>query len=789
MKVLYVFLILLISSSVSFSQKLAYDKPANSVAEALILGNGRLGALVYGNVTNEKIALNDDNFWSGEPKDWNNPQAPTYLPQIRAALLKGDYELADKLSQKIQGPYNQSYQPLGELKIAFSHEQNVQAYSRVLDLQKGVSVVSYMVNGVKYKRTAFASFPQQVIALQIEADKPGQISFALSLSGAHQTAVNKISDKIIEAKGKAPEHVDPSYLDTKNPVVYAKTPDGKGMNYATFVTVLNTGGTVTTSANGIEVKGCDKVVLLITARTSYNGFDKSPSAQGVDCEKLAMNDLTKIGNATFQQMLTIHTTDFQKLFNRLDLKLSDDKNGNDAMNTIVPAFKKENNPAFVERIFQLGRYITIAGSRPGSQPLNLQGIWNEWVRPPWSSNYTLNINAQMNYWPALAGNLAECHLPMLAFTEELAKNGAVTAKINYNCNGWLAHHNADIWRQSAPVGDYSGEPSWANFMGGGIWMSFDFWEYYQYTQDLNFLRQRTYPLLKGAVQFSADWLMKDATGYYIPPFTVSSEATYITPSGYKGYTSLNSGQDIALYGELMLNFIKTCDLLKIKNEPLYAKAKDILAHLTPYKIDEEGKIKEWLDAGIDRPKGGNKNHLSHLIGFYPGRHLIQQNNPVLDTAVQRTLEIFGPSTAGWMHAWEINLWARLRNAEKSYQLIRMLLNRYSTNTLNPDGGYQIDWQMGFTSGVLEMLIQSHQVDANGNTIIELLPALPKEWPDGHLHGVRTRGGYEIDMDWQKSKVTKAIIKNKTGKAGSFVLIKNGEKKLVKVPAGGTISLN
>ncbi len=761
--------------------KLVYNKPAQKVTEALILGNGRLGAMVYGGIKKEKISLNDDNFWSGEPKDWNNPQAPQYIPQVRAALLKGDHVLADKLMQKMQGPYNQSYQPLGELQIEMSHLENANEYSRTLDMQKGVVTVSYVIDGVTYKRTAFVSYPNQMIAMQLESSVPGKLNFQIKLSGAHQRSLQIAAKNLLEAKGKAPAHVDPSYLDSKNPVIYAESPDGKGMNYATFLKTINADGTVTVSQQGITVTNATKVLLLVTARTSYNGFDKSPSAQGADCEQLALNDMSKLAGKTFEQLYKAHTTDFQKLFDRVELVL-----GNDAtkgsMSDYVSSFKHDENPWLAALVYQLGRYMLIAGSRPGSQPLNLQGIWNEWVRPPWSSNYTININTQMNYWPAESGNLAECHQPLLKFVEELAVNGAATAKTNYNCRGWLAHHNADIWRQSAPVGDFSGEPSWANFMGGGIWESFDFWEHYQFTQDEKFLKDRAFPLFKGAVEFSLDWLIKDEKGYVVPPFTVSSEATYITPSGYKGYTTLNSGQDVALYTELFKNYLQTCDILN-KRDALYDSVKYVLTHLAPYQIDEEGKIKEWMEPGLDRPKPANRNHVSHLIGFFPGRQLILERKESLVSAVQRTLEIFGPGNSNWMLGWEINLWARLKNADKSYYMAQQLLKKFSPNSVNFDGGYQIDWQMGYTAGVAEMLVQSYDVDENGNTIIELLPALPKQWSTGHFYGVRARGGFEINMDWQNGVVKKLVVKNTTSKSKRVVFRVNGEKITKEIKGG------
>lgn len=769
--------------------KLIYDEPAKKVSQAIPLGNGRLGMLVYGGVAEEKLSLNDDTFWSGEPKDWNNPNGPTVIPQIREALALGNHELADKLAQKMQGPYNQSYQPLGELLLKFEQKGEVTGYSRMLDLNNALAKVSYQVDGVKFTRTMFASYPGQAIAILLESDKPGALNFQIEIGGKHQQEVKPQGKNMLIAEGRAPAHVDPSYLDTKNPVIYDEE-SGKGMRYSTLLKVVNSDGVVSAKSNILKVSGASKAVIYLTARTSFNGFDRSPSRQGTDYRKQAAADLKLLEKSTYPHLLKAHIKDYQRLFNRVELVLGDRNGVEVPFKEILQEYRNRSNPKINELIFQLGRYLIIAGSRAGSQPLNLQGIWNEWVRPPWSSNYTLNINTQMNYWPVLPANLAECHQPLLNFVEELAKNGVETARVNYGIKGWVAHHNADLWRQSSPVGDGSGEPSWANFNGGGTWLTFDFWEHYQYSQDTGFLRKEVYPLLKGSVEFAAGWLKKSQNGAYIPPFTVSSEATYITPAGYKGYVAQNSAQDIALYGELMVNFIRTCDILNLKDK-LYDKAKDILANLEPYRIDSEGKIQEWLEDGIDRPKGGNKNHLSQLIGFYPGRHLILQNNQAYIDAVRRTLEIFGPSSAGWMFAWEIGLWARLKDAQKSYELAKLLLNRYSPNDVNPDGAYQIDWQMGYTAGVCEMLLQSHNVDKDGNGVLEMLPALPKEWPNGHIYGLRARGGYEVNMDWKNGVLVGGSIRNVSNKSAitpKVTIIVNGKRVDKTVPFGKVVQI-
>ncbi|KYP15990.1 glycoside hydrolase family 95 protein [Flavihumibacter sp. CACIAM 22H1] len=774
-------------SQVKTGAKIArYASPAGSFMQAIPIGNGRLGATIFGGVEEERIVLNDDSFWSGEPYSGKVANGPETVAQIHAALVKGDHALADELAKKLQGPYNQSYQPLEELRIRFDHTGKPVNYTRYLNISDAVAAVSYQVDGVVYTRTAFCSFPDQAIVVQLEASQSGKLNFTIAMAGKHQQQVKSVSGTSLQAFGRAPYQVDPSYLSTDKPVLYDSAENGKGMRYAAILNAQVKDGRISNKNGTIRVVNATSVLLLISARTSFNGYNQSPSKNGLNCNRLVMDDNRKLLGKSYATLLAAHISDYQRLFNRMELKLDAGTNQDQApLSSLVERFKKENDPSFLTLLFDLGRYLMIAGSRPGSQPLNLQGNWNEWVRPPWSSNYTMNINSQMNYWPVLVANLAECHEPMLSFIEELAEHGRETARHNYNSSGWVAHHNADIWRYSGAVGAGGGEPSWANFMGGGIWESFDFWEHYQFTNDSVFLRNRVYPLLKGAVEFSLDWLIKDSSNQLVPRFTVSSEATYSTPAGYKGYCILNSGQDIALYEELFMNFIQTCERLAI-NDSLYQKTKAAFHLLPRYQVDPEGKIKEWLEPGIDRPYGGNKNHLSQLIGYFPGRQLILKNDPKLENAVKRTLEIFGPSTAKWMHAWEINLWARQAKPERAYELVTRLAEGYGPNDFNPDQSYQIDWQMGFTAGICEMLLQSHRVDEKGIPEIEVLPALPKEWRNGSIKGIRARGCFECTLEWKEGKLTRLQVENISGQAGSNKKVwinYGGNKKLLELEPG------
>lgn len=771
--------------------KLIYQKPAQNFGEALPLGNGRLGAMVYGGVLQERLSLNDDTFWSGEPKDWNNPGAKEILPLMKEALEKGDHKLADQLSLKMQGPYNQSYQPLENVFIEFDHAGEPTEYVRYLDLSKALANVSYKVDNTTYKRSYFSSFPDQVLVVRLESDKANALNFAVKVTGEHQTGLEFVGENILEAKGKAPMHVDPNYLDTPNPVIYADSSDGKGTNYTSCVKVVNKDGELTQEDGTLKIKNATEAILYISARTSYNGFDKSPSSQGRDCKKIAREDLERIKDKSYNSLMNNHVSDYKLLFDRVEFELGEEIKSL-PIQSHFESFKNQESNQLAVLAFQMGRYMAIAGSRPGSQALNLQGIWNESVRPLWSSNYTVNINTQMNYWPVLCTNLTECNEPLLKLIEEAAENGKKTAMVNYGYNGWVAHHNIDLWKQTAPVGDGAGQACWANFTGGGIWLSMHIWEHYQFTQDKTFLKERGYPILKGAVEFVLDWLEKSDEGYYVPPFAVSTEAAYITPDGYEGYCAKNTAEEIALNGELLLNFIATCDTLGINNE-LYSEAKNVLAHLDPYWIDPEGKIQEWMEKGLDRPKGYNKNHLSHLIGFHPGRHLIIQENQSYVDAVKRTLELFGSnsSTGGWNLAWQISFFARLKNGELAYDFIEKSVDRFSPNLFSGGVGFQIDANMGYVAGVCEMLAQSHNINENGLIIIELLPALPQNWSSGYINGLRTRGGFEIDMKWKEGKLIKAVIKNvcnSSSQAPTIEVISNGVRQTKQIPYKSEVNI-
>ncbi|HEX6622642.1 MAG TPA: glycoside hydrolase family 95 protein, partial [Pyrinomonadaceae bacterium] len=515
-----------------------YSRPAEKWVEALPVGNGRLGAMVFGGVDKERLQLNESTLWSGGPTDWNNPKARDVLPQVRRAIFDGDYEKAEKLCRLMQGPYNQSYLPLCDLHLEFPGVSGVASYRRSLDLDRAVTTLLYESGGATFRREVFVSRPDQVVAVRLTGDRPGRIVFTATLSSQLRHTTEAAGRDTLVLRGKAPAHVDPNYVrNTPEPVRYEDGPGAEGMTFDVRVRAVAEGGDVTCDAKGLRVNGATSVVLIVSAGTSFNGYDKSPGRQGRDPTAVSSRHLTSASKRPWEDLLARHLADYQPLFRRVSLDL-----GADAGAKQLPTDERlrrfaqgRPDPGLVALVFQYGRYLLIASSRPGGQPSNLQGIWNDSMRPPWSSNWTININTQMNYWPAETTNLAECHEPLFDFIGELATNGRRTAEVNYGARGWVSHHNADLWRQSAPVGNWGqGNPVWANYALSGPWLCRHLWEHYAFGGNKKFLRERAWPLMKGAAEFCLDWLVEDGRGHLVTAPSASPEIGFVTPDGRKG---------------------------------------------------------------------------------------------------------------------------------------------------------------------------------------------------------------------------------------------------------------
>jgi alpha-L-fucosidase 2 len=778
-----------------------YKQAAKHFEESLVLGNGRVGATVFGGVTSDKIYLNDATLWSGEPMNPNmNPDAFKHIPAIREALSKENYQLADELQKKVQGKFSESYAPLGTLFIDFDHGDSCQNYYRELDISQAISKTRYTSNGVNYAREYLVSHPDKIIAIKLTSDKKGALTFTLRFNSLLKNKV-AVTNHTLVAKGYAPVKAEPSYRgNMPNPVVFE---EGRGTRFTTLVKVKNTeGGTITLTDSTLGIKNGTEAIVYISIATSFNGFDKNPATDGLNDALIANEQLNQAFKKTFKQLKTAHLKDYQAFFDRVELNLGKTTAPNLPTDERLRRYREGSEDKRLEALyFQYGRYLLISSSRTKAVPANLQGIWNPYIRPPWSSNYTTNINAEENYWLAENTNLSEMHAPLLSFIKNLATTGKVTAKTFYGVNGWAVAHNSDIWAMSNPVGDFgTGSPSWANWNMGGAWLATHLWEHYMFTKDKTFLKNEGYPLMVGAAQFCLEWLIEDkmehpdkvGDKYLITSPSTSPENIYVTPTGYKGATLYGATADLAMIRELFQQTIQASKLLNADPD-FRDKLEKALAKLHPYQIGKAGNLQEWYyDWADNEPQ---HRHQTHLFGLYPGHHITPEKTADLAQACRKTLEIKGDETTGWSKGWRINLWARLWDGNHAYKMIRELLNyvepdgirtNYSKgggtypNLFDAHPPFQIDGNFGGAAAFAEMLVQSSESD------IQLLPALPDAWSEGSVKGLCARGGFEIALIWSNNALQKTIISSKKG--GYTQLMYKDKIKKISLKAGEKVEI-
>ena len=773
------------------NMKLYYERPAEYFEEALVIGNGTMGATLYGGVKKDKISFNDITLWTGEPESENSsPDAFNVIPEIRALLDNEDYQGADKAQYKVQGHYSENYQPLGTLTIEYLDDTaGISDYHRWLDIGNATARTQYMKDGKLFTSDYFASAPDSVIVIRLKSENKEGIHASLSFDSPLPHS-SQVADNEISVEGYAAYHSFPVYYKAEDKHRY--DPE-RGIHFKTLVRVLSVDGSVKDrySDSRIEIDGSTEVLILIANVTSFNGFDKDPVKEGRNYRSHVEKRMKCAVGKTYDALREAHIRDYKYYFDRVKLDLGN----TDADIAALPTDKqllfytdcKQRNPDLEELYFQFGRYLLISSSRTSGVPANLQGLWNESVLPPWSSNYTVNINLEENYWASGTANLIEMQYPLIEFIANLSKTGRKTAKDYYGVErGWCLGHNSDIWAMTCPVGLNEGDPSWACWTMGGTWLSTHIWEHYLFTLDKEFLRE-FYPVLKGAAEFCMDWLVEKDGKLVTSPGT-SPENKYITPDGYVGATSYGNTSDLAMIRECLMDAAEASKVLGV-DKFFRKRIKKTLSRLYPYQIGKDGNLQEWYYDWQDQDP--YHRHQSHLFGLYPGHHLSVEETPELAAACARTLQIKGDETTGWSTGWRVNLLARLRDGEKAYHMYRRLLRYVSPdnykgedarrgggtypNLLDAHSPFQIDGNFGGCSGVIEMLMQS-----STNKIV-LLPALPESWADGKVQGICARGGFVVDMEWKNREVVSLIVSSLKG--GQTEICFNGVSKKVVFKAG------